>query len=194
MESQTSNAETKVRLTKDEKTELLRLARAAIQRRIRGELRPTVEHKPGEPVKEWGAFVTLHKQGMLRGCIGSLEGRGDLKDTIVEMAESAAFQDPRFMPLSEDELPYTDIEISVLTPMEPVKDTSDIEVGRHGLMVQKGPFSGLLLPQVASERNWDRTTFLNETCRKAGLPKDAWKDEDTRILMFSAEVFDEHGD
>ncbi len=193
MESQTSNAETKPRLTKDEKNELLRLARAAIQRRIRGESRPTVEHKVGEPVKEWGAFVTLHKQGMLRGCIGSLEGRGDLKDTIVEMAESAAFQDPRFMPLNEDELPYTEIEISVLTPMEPVKDTSDIEVGRHGLMVKKGPFSGLLLPQVATERNWDRTTFLNETCRKAGLPKDAWKDKDTSILMFSAEVFDEHG-
>jgi AmmeMemoRadiSam system protein A len=126
---------------------------------------------------------------MLRGCIGSLDASDPLYLTVEEMAQAAAFRDPRFRPVSEDELPYLDLEISVLTPMREIDDQDEIEVGKHGIMIKKGRLSGLLLPQVASERNWDRITFLEETCRKAGLPRDAWKDKETKIYVFSADVF-----
>jgi uncharacterized protein (TIGR00296 family) len=91
--------------------------------------------------------------------------------------------------VTPDELPYLDLEISVLTPLEEIESPDEIKVGVHGLLISKGNRSGLLLPQVASERNWDTITFLEETCRKAGLPKDAWKEEGTRIYVFSADVF-----
>jgi uncharacterized protein (TIGR00296 family) len=91
--------------------------------------------------------------------------------------------------VSEDELPYLDMEISVLTPLTEIHDYEEIEVGRHGIMIRRGGLSGLLLPQVASERNWDRITFLQETCRKAGLPRDAWKEKETKVYVFSADVF-----
>ena len=105
------------------------------------------------------------------------------------MAISAAFQDPRFEPMSAKELEDLDIEISVLTPMKPVTDINEIEVGKHGLMIVKDYYSGLLLPQVATEYGWDRETFLEHTCMKAGLPVNAWKDSDTKIYAFSADVF-----
>ncbi len=105
------------------------------------------------------------------------------------MAIAAALHDTRFMPVTADELPYIDLEISVLTPFQEISSPEEITVGIHGLLISKGNRSGLLLPQVASERGWDRITFLEETCRKAGLPKDAWKEEDTRIYVFSADVF-----
>jgi uncharacterized protein (TIGR00296 family) len=91
--------------------------------------------------------------------------------------------------VTEDELPHLDLEISVLTPLREISDPDEIDVGKHGIMLRKGIYSGLLLPQVASERNWDRLTFLEETCRKAGLPKTAWQDHDTKIYVFSADVF-----
>ena len=106
------------------------------------------------------------------------------------MAVAAAKEDPRFPPLTAAELPKTHLEISALTPMQPVADVNDIEVGRHGLYVTRNFNSGVLLPQVATEYGWDRTTFLEQTCRKAGLPKDAWK-EGAKILSFEAEVFGE---
>lgn len=136
-----------------------------------------------------GAFVSLHKHGQLRGCIGYVHGVKPLADTISDMAIAAAFQDPRFPPLTKNELADLDIEISVLTPMKQLSDISEIEVGKHGLMMIKGPYSGLLLPQVATQYNWDSLTFLSETCHKAGLPTEAWKDDDTEIYIFSADVF-----
>jgi AmmeMemoRadiSam system protein A len=126
---------------------------------------------------------------MLRGCIGSFDTGQPLYKTVQEMAEAAAFRDPRFRPVREDELPYIELEISVLTPLSQITEPEQIEVGLHGIMIRKGFQAGLLLPQVATERNWDRVTFLEETCRKAGLPKDAWKDEDAEIYVFSANVF-----
>ncbi len=138
-----------------------------------------------------GAFVTLHKQGELRGCIGYVKPFKPLQNTIVDLAVSAAFNDPRFPALNEEEFPFIDLEISVLTPLEPVNDVSEIQIGRDGLLIKQGFYEGLLLPQVATEYGWDLPTFLEQTCRKAGLPRDAWKDSETEIQRFSAIVFDE---
>jgi AmmeMemoRadiSam system protein A len=136
-----------------------------------------------------GAFVTITKKGSLRGCIGHIKGVKPLYKSVEEMAAAAAFQDPRFPPVTKKELKDLDIEISVLTPFEQISDVSEIEVGKHGLYIERGFYSGLLLPQVATEYNWDRDTFLEHTCRKAGLPPDAWKDKETRIYIFSADIF-----
>jgi AmmeMemoRadiSam system protein A len=176
-------------LTDEEKGELLRIARTVIEKRARGEKSPTFSPTTDKLKEERGAFISIYKKGMLRGCIGLLEPSQPLLDTVVEMAQAAAFQDPRFRPVTEDELPYLDLEISVLTPMEETKDLEQIKIGVHGLLIKKGYHSGLLLPQVATERDWDRITFLRETCRKAGLPQNAWKDPDTKIYVFSADVF-----
>jgi AmmeMemoRadiSam system protein A len=176
-------------LSDDEKTTLLKIARTTIESRIKGKDAP--EFTPdSETLKEnRGAFVSLHRKGNLRGCIGHIQATKPLYKTIQEMAISAAFQDPRFEPMSEKELEDLDIEISVLTPMKPVTDINEIEVGKHGLMIVKDYYSGLLLPQVATEYGWDRETFLEHTCMKAGLPVNAWKDSDTKIYAFSADVF-----
>jgi AmmeMemoRadiSam system protein A len=125
----------------------------------------------------------------LRGCIGQIVPAKPLYQTIADMAMAAAFDDPRFEPLAAKELPDLELEISVLTPMEKMKRADEIEVGKHGLYIKKGFYSGLLLPQVAAEYGWDRTTFLEETCRKAGLPRHAWKEKGTEIYLFSADIF-----
>lgn len=176
-------------LSDEEKKELHRVARTVIEKRARREQLPSFAANTEKLNEERGAFVCVYKQGMLRGCIGSLDARDPLIKTVEEMAQAAAFQDPRFRPVSADELPYLDLEISVLTPLEEVKSPEEIEVGKHGILIRKGYNSGLLLPQVATERDWDRVTFLQETCRKAGLPRDAWQDKDARIYVFSADVF-----
>jgi len=137
-----------------------------------------------------GAFVTLRKAEMLRGCIGQVEALFPLWDTVAEMATAAAFRDPRFPPLTAADLQEVDIEISVLSPLSQVSDVSEIEIGRHGLIIEKGGLSGLLLPQVASSRNWDTLTFLRETCHKAGLGPEDWK-SGAAIWKFEAEVFGE---
>ena len=146
---------------------------------------------PSSPVlqEKRGAFVTLHRRGQLRGCIGLIEPIRPLAEAIQEMALAAAFRDPRFPPLTTEEFPEVDIEISVLTPLRQVQKIEEIEVGKHGLYIKNGPYAGLLLPQVATEYRWDRHTFLRETCRKAGLPPEAWKEPDTKIYIFSAEIF-----
>ncbi len=176
-------------LTEEEKTELRQIAQAVIEKKSKGQEIPSFSTASGKLNEERGAFVSVYKRGMLRGCIGSLEPSTPLYKTVERMAHAAAFEDPRFRPVTEDELPYLEIEISALTPMEEVDDPNEIEVGRHGILIQKGFQSGLLLPQVAAERNWDRTTFLEETCRKAGLHKNAWQEDDTKIYVFSADVF-----
>ena len=176
-------------LSEEEKEELHRIARTVIEKKTRGEPLPAFEAETEKLGEERGAFVSLYKRGMLRGCIGSLQPSAPLLKTIEDMAQAAAFRDPRFRPVTEDELPHLDLEISVLTPLQEIDDPEEVQVGLHGIMIRKGRQSGLLLPQVATERNWDRTTFLEETCRKAGLPKTAWRDEDTKIYVFSADVF-----
>lgn len=176
-------------LSEEEKKTLKELAYNTIKAKLEGKPLPTIQNPKGKLLERRGAFVTIHKNGQLRGCIGYVEGLRPLWETVRDMAIQAAFHDPRFPPLSAAELPFIDIEISVLTPLERLKDISDIEIGKHGLVVRRGFYSGLLLPQVAAEYGWSRETFLEWTCRKAGLPPDAWKSNDTEIYIFSADVF-----
>jgi len=138
-----------------------------------------------------GAFVTLHLAGQLRGCVGFVQPTRGLYQTILEAALKAAFHDPRFLPVSEEEAPGLEVEISVLSPLKPMAP-EQIVVGRHGLVVSRGSHRGLLLPQVAVEQEWDAATFLEQTCFKAGLPADAWKRGAT-LQAFTAEVFGEGG-
>ena len=171
-----------------EKEQLKQLARQTIEGILFGKDKGKFE--PTEVLKEKrGAFVTVKKKDQLRGCIGYIKGVLPLYETIREMAIQAAFRDPRFSPLQKNEWKDVDIEISVLTPMKKISDANEIDVGVHGLYIEKGPYSGLLLPQVATEHHWDRVTFLENTCYKAGLQKDAWKSKDTVIYVFSADVF-----
>lgn len=137
-----------------------------------------------------GAFVTLHEEEQLRGCIGHITGIKPLYEGVKELALSSAFQDPRFRPLEKEELHKVDIEISVLTPPEK-GSPEDVKVGTHGILLQSGPRSGVLLPQVPLEQGWDRMEFLENTCRKAGLPSGCWKDKNTELFLFSAIVFGE---
>ena len=176
-------------LSEEEKETLRHIAETVIQSTARGKPVPdfTVESKTLKEKR--GAFVTINRKGQLRGCIGYIQPYKPLYQTIEEMAVKAAFHDPRFNPVTEAELSDLEIEISVLTPMKRIKDVEEIEVGKHGILIEKGFHSGLLLPQVATEYGWDRKTFLEHTCLKAGLSKDAWKDEDTVISVFSADIF-----
>jgi len=178
-------------LTDAVKTRLLTIARQAIQSAVNKSKPPAIEYS--DPIMEEyrGAFVTLTKQGVLRGCIGYIFPVKPLALTIQEMAQAAAMRDPRFNPVKPNEVADIDIEISVLTPLHQINDVSEIEVGKHGILIEKGRYSGLLLPQVATEYGWDRETFLEHTCHKAGLPDDAWKAEDTVIKVFSADIFHE---
>ena len=177
-------------LADDEKQALLRIARASIQAELAGKNPPETKGQ-GTLQEKRGAFVSLKKRGHLRGCIGFIEAKKPLARTVEEMAVAAAFQDPRFEPVRREELKDVKLEISVLTPLRKVADVGEIEVGTHGLYIRKGSRAGLLLPQVATEYGWDRDTFLKETCRKAGLAPDAWRDPETEISLFSADVFGE---
>jgi hypothetical protein len=178
-------------LTKQEEDLLLEIARKSIEAGIVGGQSPLPEIESDTLKRKTGAFVTLKKGGQLRGCIGFIEGMKPLYETVKEMAQAAAFKDPRFHPVREDELKDLDIEISALTPLKQIHDVDEIEVGRHGIYLVRRFHSGLLLPQVATEYNWDKITFLKETCHKAGLPEDAWEDPETKIFIFSATVFGE---
>jgi AmmeMemoRadiSam system protein A len=175
-------------LSEEDKKQLKELARNTIEEVLFGKRKE--QFHGSEILKEKrGAFVTLKKKGELKGCIGYIRGVQPLFETIKEMAIQAAFHDPRFTPLKKSEWKDIDVEISVLTPMKKIKNVEEVKVGIHGLYIEKGHNSGLLLPQVATENNWDRDTFLDYTCWKAGLPKDAWKLPDTIIYIFSADVF-----
>jgi AmmeMemoRadiSam system protein B/AmmeMemoRadiSam system protein A len=176
-------------LTEDDKKILHHIVKTVIENKARG--KPVPEFKVESTIlkENRGAFVTINKRGQLRGCIGYIEGHGPLHKTVEKMAEAAAFQDPRFPSVTEKELPDLEIEISVLTPLRRIKDINEIQVGKHGIYIKKGWFSGLLLPQVAIEYGWDRQTFLEHTCQKAGIPSNAWKEKDTEIYIFSADIF-----
>ena len=175
--------------TQQERALLLRLVHQAIDGALRGERVPADPPPASYPhlAERRGAFVTLHLEGMLRGCVGFVQPTRGLYQTILEAALAAAFHDPRFLPVSEEEAPGLQVEISVLSPLKPIAP-EEIIVGRHGLVVSRGSHRGLLLPQVAVEQEWDAPTFLEQTCFKAGLPADAWKRGAT-LQAFTAEVF-----
>jgi AmmeMemoRadiSam system protein B/AmmeMemoRadiSam system protein A len=177
-------------LSQREKDELLKIARRSVESAVR-------DHKPYEysPVgfealaQERGAFVTLKENGQLRGCIGYVAPIKPLYITVRDVAAFAALKDTRFRPVAARELGALGYEISVLSPLRRVLDVKEIRVGQHGLIMKRGDTEGLLLPQVPVEEKWDRATFLEQTCYKAGLPKNCWQDADTDIFRFTALVF-----
>lgn len=169
---------------------LLKLARQTVSDFLQSGSRPPVDDPPEEVLPKRGAFVTLHRNQMLRGCIGYVAPVYPLHQTVMECAIAAATQDPRFPVMELDELPEVHIEISVLSPVTAVKDVNEIQVGTHGLVISDKGRRGLLLPQVPHEQGWNRERFLQETCRKAGLPPGAWK-SGARIECFTAFVFAE---
>jgi AmmeMemoRadiSam system protein A len=170
-----------------ERAALLRIARDAITAHVTGAGPPLGEALRLDDRRN-GVFVTIHRRGDLRGCIGHIEGDDPLPRAVAQCAVAAGSVDPRFQPVTPAELPEIEIEISVLGPLEPVAGPAEIEVGRHGLVVELKGRRGLLLPQVATEWKWDATTFLSQTCRKAGLPADCWQ-RGAKVWRFEAEVF-----
>lgn len=174
----------------DDRRRLLRLAREAIVAHVTGAPEPPVD-LTGALARPGGAFVTIHKRGDLRGCIGHIEANQPLGAVVPRCAVAACASDPRFPSVSASELADMDLELSLLGPLEPITGPDQIEIGRHGLVVERGWHRGLLLPQVATEWKWDAPAFLGQTCRKAGLPADAWQ-HGAAIWRFDAEVFGEH--
>jgi AmmeMemoRadiSam system protein A len=177
--------------TPAEQQQLLTLARQAIAAAL-AKRRAASPAADGVLKEKRGAFVTLHERATddLRGCVGYVEPLFPLAETIVRAAVAAALHDTRFEPVTTRELPALRVEISVLSVPEPLRP-QDVVVGTHGLILSLGGRSGLLLPQVATEHGWDVTTFLEQTCRKAGLPAGAWRRPEAHLLGFSATVFGE---
>jgi AmmeMemoRadiSam system protein A len=186
-------------LTEADSRLLLRIARRSIEERLNNNkhydarLDPQIPGLSPELQTLCGAFVTLNEEGDLRGCIGLIEGVKPLYETVQEMAVSAAIHDPRFPPVTTQELPLLHLEISVLTPLKEIESLKEVEVGTHGLFIVKGMNRGLLLPQVATEHGWGLEEFLRNTCYKAGLNPETWKrhrrDPDMHIYIFSAQIF-----
>ncbi len=179
-------------LNKEQRARLLKIARDSIRGHL--ESGDKLEVRESDPllIDELGAFVTLHKDGQLRGCIGNFTARDPLYLTVRDMAVAAATEDPRFPPLSLKELDGVDIEISVLSTPEKVKSAEEVELGKHGVMVKKGFRGGVFLPQVATETGWSKEEFLSTLCtHKAGISADSWKDGSADIYTFTAEVFSE---
>ncbi len=188
-----TTAETPFSLSEPEKSELLALARKSVEYVVqKGELYEPPASASVALNRESGAFVTLTESGALRGCIGYTSAVKPLYMTVRDTATHAALHDPRFQPVSASELPQLEYEISVLSPLRRVTDIQQIRIGEHGLLMKSGDSEGLLLPQVPVEQKWDRQTFLEQTCRKAGITLDCWKDENTDIFSFTAVVFGEH--
>lgn len=181
-------------MTAPDRVALLRLARATLEAHLAGRPLPPVPDAPWAALKR-GAFVTILERGALRGCIGQVENMRPLGAVVRELTVAAARDDPRFAPVAPEELAGLTLEISVLTGAAPVRarpvEPGAIAAGRDGLIVRRGRQVGLLLPQVATEYRWGPEAFLAATCRKAGLPPDAWREPDTEVLTFQADVFGE---
>ncbi len=173
----------------DEECQLLAVAREALEARVTGR-RPPLVICVGPLAVRCGAFVSIHRGDELRGCLGRLTTDHPLGQTLVHLGGAVADSDPRFPPITSSELRSLHLEISLLTPARPLAAIDAIELGRHGLIIEHGSARGLLLPQVATEHQWDRATFLEHTCIKAGLSRDAWK-TGAAVHIFEAHVFSE---
>jgi hypothetical protein len=179
-------------LNAQQKKRLLEIARKTIDKYISSGKKLDFTEDDPLLLKKMGAFVTIHKQGKLRGCIGNIIGQQPLYLTVRDMAIEAAAFDPRFPKVSADELKDIDIEISVLSQPQKTDDIEQIKIGLHGVIVKKGFASGVFLPQVAIETGWTKEEFLSNLCaHKAGLAPQAWKDKDTQLYTFTAQVFSE---
>ncbi len=177
-------------LSEADRRSLLELARRAVTEAVSLQKSAGSISQTGMFAEKRGVFVTLHARGRLRGCIGVVETFEPLGEAVARCAASAALHDPRFSPVRMDEIPNLHIELSLLSPPEPVLP-ENIEIGNHGLLIIRGAKRGLLLPQVAVEHKLGREEFLDETCRKAGLHGTAWQEPETQILGFLCEVFSE---
>jgi AmmeMemoRadiSam system protein A len=177
-------------LTAAEKRQLLDIARHSVFASVGAEPRTPVPDLPLPHAS--GVFVTIKRNGELRGCLGTLSGVDQLAREVARCAADSAQEDPRFSPVGREEVAELSLEISVLGPLEPIDphDPTAIMIGRHGLVVEQGRHRGLLLPQVATEWEWSREQFLRQTCLKAGLPYDAWR-QGAAVFRFEAEVFGE---
>lgn len=178
-------------LSEEDRLSILQLARTAVVEAV--SLRKLPDHIPREGIfaERCGVFVTLHVRRCLQGCIGVVEAKEPLGEAIVHCAAGAALEDPRFTPMKADQLPDLSIEVSLLSPLSPISPES-IEIGRHGLLILLHAQRGLLLPQVAIEHHLTREQFLEETCRKAGLRREAWRDSEARIFGFTCDVLSEN--
>lgn len=179
-----------LQLSNSQKQLLLDIARRSVAASMADESLDFGEAVHGGFDEKCGVFVSIHKHGELRGCIGRVEADDVLPVVTAECAASAAFADPRFVPMTVDELDVVKFEVSVLSPLERVEEVDAIEVGQHGLVIEKDGKRGLLLPQVASQFGWDRTEFLRQTSIKAGLDPDAWR-SGAELYMFRSVVFGE---
>jgi len=177
-------------LSDADRTTILDLARQAITEAVCNGFLIHPLAKSGLLEQRCGVFVSLHRKGKLRGCIGVIEAHEKLGESIVRCAVGAALEDPRFPRIQPEEVGDLDIEVSLMTPLEPIRP-EDVEIGTHGLVVEQGRQRGLLLPQVAVEHHLDRERFLEETCWKAGLAREAWKDPETKIYGFRCEIVSE---
>lgn len=178
-------------LNVDEMQALLAIARQAIIHGVRTG-QEYVEPREEKALNQRnGCFVTIKQNGQLRGCIGNFQSELPLFKEVAHMALASATKDPRFYPLKEEDLENFHLEISVLSRLHKIDDIDEIEIGKHGIYIEKSFYRGVLLPQVATEHHWDRQTFLKQTCIKAGLPTDAWQADDADIYVFSAQVFGE---
>jgi AmmeMemoRadiSam system protein B/AmmeMemoRadiSam system protein A len=179
-------------LTQAHKTRLVEIARTTLDTFVKTGRVPDIDEKDPRLLQEEGAFVTLTKEGALRGCIGHIIGEGPLFRTVRDMAVAAASDDPRFSPVAPGELKDIHVEVSVLSRPRAVKSADEIVMGAHGVILRRGMQGGVFLPQVATETGWTKERFLSELCsQKAGLPPDCWKDPATRLEIFTAEVFGE---
>ena len=179
-------------LSDADKLTLLRTARQALEDYLDEGRDPRCESDRPALLEHRATFVTLRQRetGDLRGCRGETVARRPLIESVAHMAISSATEDPRFTPVTIDEVTALHIEISALSPLEPIA-AEDVEVGRHGLVISRGPYSGLLLPQVPVNHGWDREEFLDWVCRKAGLPDGAWQSKDADLCGFECEVWEE---
>mgnify|MGYP001618442073 CR=1 FL=1 len=179
-------------LNTKQKKRLLEIARKTIEEYLKSGKRPDFSENDPRLTAISGAFVTLNKHGELRGCIGNIIGQKPLYETVRDMAIESATADPRFQPVTKEELKDVEIEISVLSPLRKISDISEFELGKHGVIVKSGWNQGVFLPQVALETGWSKEEFLSNLCaHKAGLSPDAWKNPKTEIHIFSAIVFSE---
>jgi len=177
------------KLSAKEQDTLLQIARRSIESFVRNGERYIEPREEKTLNTRSGCFVTIKQGGKLRGCIGNFQAEQPLYKEVAVMAIASATKDPRFYPMKVEDLDDFSLEISVLSPLEKIEDVAEIEVGRHGIYIEKGFYRGVLLPQVATDHGWDRTTFLQQTCLKAGLPMDAWRADDAEIYIFSAQIF-----
>jgi len=183
---------THVYLPSESQRKLIELSRQALEGFVRGIEREREQiDDPYLQSCEYGAFVSLHKKEELRGCIGNCAPKARLFETVTEMTEAAASRDPRVKPVAKKELAEIRIDITVLSPLEPLEDPLILEIGKHGLYIASGVKRGVLLPQVATQYGWDIKTFLEQTCLKAGLRKNAWRESDAQVSGFTALIIEE---